>query len=553
MASEFGANAPSSPSFNSAESYIGSFISLISKFEIRYEGVLYILNLDDSTIGLKNVRSYGTEGRRKDGPQVPPSEKVYEYILFRGNDIKNLQVKSPSTSAKPEEKNFRDPAIIQSQYSGVLSSPVAPAGGRSLTESIQRQDCPAISSRAFPVGLASHQSVTQPAPSNLSAATQVASHPSFSTAMYWQGHSGTSSNSSHSLLKSSSLQPPLMATSLAVQNKMPNAETQVPAQGGWAALSESGLPVSSVTASSLVNLTPSPPLSSLKLFDSPDFLPLLSTKTPMPYSASMTFDGSNMPQFSSPLQDINSITQLSGNICPDPRPIHPRHSVDHSASSFVDSTSGPLPTALPLFTPDELAHVREQLFTYASDFNFNQKDMGSLSLTSSGSSALMPSPASQAPLLPLPTVVQKPQYTAPQFTEEFDFEAMNEKFKKDEVWGSLGKATINIEGVQQDNAFLSSGDRECHGMIQNPKSAYKKDDFFDTISCNSLTRGSRNGQNRFSERMKVDTETFGNFQQRPNFSHGGYGAGRGVNFRGSYNWGRGYSYNGRGRGPNFPF
>ena len=35
------------------------------------------------------------------------------------------------------------------------------------------------------------------------------------------------------------------------------------------------------------------------------------------------------------------------------------------------------------------------------------------------------------------------------------------------------------------------------------------------ISCNSHARGTRDGQNGSFMQMKMDTKTFGNFQQRP--------------------------------------
>lgn len=73
---------------------IGSLISLTSKSEIRYEGVLHSLDTEKLTIVLEDVRSFGTEGRGTNNLQISASSKVYEFIIFRDTDIKDLSVSS---------------------------------------------------------------------------------------------------------------------------------------------------------------------------------------------------------------------------------------------------------------------------------------------------------------------------------------------------------------------------------------------------------------------------------------------------------------------------
>ncbi|KAF2861214.1 hypothetical protein K470DRAFT_270063 [Piedraia hortae CBS 480.64] len=90
--------------------YIGTLISLISKSDIRYTGKLHEINSEDHTVALEGVRSHGTEGRCPER-EVAPSDLVFEYIIFRGSDVKELSVvPTPSKeNAIPD-----DPAIMGS-------------------------------------------------------------------------------------------------------------------------------------------------------------------------------------------------------------------------------------------------------------------------------------------------------------------------------------------------------------------------------------------------------------------------------------------------------
>uniref|UniRef100_A0A8C5KXY5 LSM14A mRNA processing body assembly factor n=1 Tax=Jaculus jaculus TaxID=51337 RepID=A0A8C5KXY5_JACJA len=100
--------------------YIGSKISLISKAEIRYEVILLPLP--------PTFRSFGTEDRPTDRP-IPPRDEVFEYIIFRGSDIKDLTVCEPP---KPQCSLPQDPAIVQVTESKFLFG-IKGVPGSSLT------------------------------------------------------------------------------------------------------------------------------------------------------------------------------------------------------------------------------------------------------------------------------------------------------------------------------------------------------------------------------------------------------------------------------------
>ncbi|XP_068724461.1 protein LSM14 homolog A-B-like [Montipora capricornis] len=116
---------------NSGTPYIGTKISLISKSEIKYEGILYAIDTKNATVTLANVRSFGTEDREVE-KYIPPRDEQFEFIVFRGQDIKDLHVcEAPQQNPDHAKSHLpQDPAIVQtglpnSGYSHFHTPPVS--------------------------------------------------------------------------------------------------------------------------------------------------------------------------------------------------------------------------------------------------------------------------------------------------------------------------------------------------------------------------------------------------------------------------------------------
>ncbi|CAN1296267.1 Protein decapping 5 [Linum perenne] len=397
MATENGPNSASASGSNSAaDSYIGSLISLTSKSEIRYEGVLYNINTEESSIGLKNVRSFGTEGRKKDGPQIPPSDKVYEYILFRGTDIKDLQVKSsPPVQSMPPINN--DPAIIQSHYPLPVSTSSGLTVNGSLPDIGSQNAQMGISASNYQSGLPLYQPAGAlgtwgPSPPPNANGTGLA------MPMYWQGYYGPS-NGLPQMHQQSMLRPPqgmAMHSPMQQQMQYPNFN---------ASNLRSSMPdISPPLLPPLPSTLTSVPSSTIPSEALPGLVPARATNSVLPASSLIP----NLPSLTTQPTSVSENPMslpLSGKPNPVTAPPIPYPSIVQPESSAsgpsIPYHNAPTPS---LITPGQFLQSGPAVAPSSEPDTIRHKDVKDIqaSPTSSSEPALPIATAAQPPILPLP-------------------------------------------------------------------------------------------------------------------------------------------------------
>lgn len=103
-------------------------LGVICSLVLRYDssGILDSIDPIASTVSLRFVQSFGTEGRPVAAP-IPPSAEIYNCIVFQGKHIKDLTVCSepePPTPAMPAYPH--DPAIVSVDIAGPSGTPGGP-------------------------------------------------------------------------------------------------------------------------------------------------------------------------------------------------------------------------------------------------------------------------------------------------------------------------------------------------------------------------------------------------------------------------------------------
>ena len=73
--------------------YIGKTIALISNTDNRYVGLLESIDSEKGVVTLRQVRCFGTEGRKGWGPEeIYPNPNIYDTVPFNAVSYTHLDV-----------------------------------------------------------------------------------------------------------------------------------------------------------------------------------------------------------------------------------------------------------------------------------------------------------------------------------------------------------------------------------------------------------------------------------------------------------------------------
>nr|GMD30760.1 protein decapping 5-like [Ipomoea batatas] len=98
----------------------GSLVNLLTRCGARYQGYVSRVDSPEFMIALTNVKCFGTEGRRLDGQEYAGSERIYEFIIFRGSEVLELQFLTLPPAQIGLVPNYMAGSIAQTSTSTLL-------------------------------------------------------------------------------------------------------------------------------------------------------------------------------------------------------------------------------------------------------------------------------------------------------------------------------------------------------------------------------------------------------------------------------------------------
>ncbi|KAL3748703.1 hypothetical protein ACJRO7_009872 [Eucalyptus globulus] len=449
------------------------------------------------------IRSFGTEGRRKDGPQVLPDNRVFNYVNFRGSDIKfGIELQVLSSESQPEKVTSdlpEDPAIIKAIF---LHS----SSASSITPQATTISRPNGSSLGLP-NLAVHQTLSSYQPTQNS--TSFSSLLSTNTLAAGQPMLLHGQEFGRKLL--AGLPPGLAAYHIKqpMQHPVTNPLTRSP-------------PVI------MDSLTSTPMLIPSDLPSGPDLLSSRITSMSSAAKCSSTA-GLNIDPMPQVIHGANFViksftsesllrepTGAGAPILPLPKPYATKGNLQNPNS--IASKSAERGKRYPNNYKMRISNVQNPrdavskscfLITNTKPWEReNRKKKAESRKTQNTSNSGRRKKHHQTSKSISAGRGKKIPHLAAKYAEDFDFVAMNKKFNKDEVWGELGnhsKADLKTEADASDPPAEDAEDVDA-AMKSDKKPGYVKHYFWPW-------------KPKISEQRKLDMETFGYYQVHQR-SHG---------------------------------